>query len=313
MEGVSQRRRIRLVAGGLSLVVVLVGSAASNSFSVATYNLESYLDVPSGSRPAKSDAAKAGIRASLLALKPDVLAVQELGTTNALLELRAALKAEGLDYPFWEHVTGYDTNIHVAILSRFRFTARRPHPNEGFLLRGRRFRTSRGIAEVDVQVNSRYRFTLFTAHLKSRRESPDGLQDEVRGQEALVLRRLIDQRLKDRPDGNVIVLGDFNDHPDSKCLKILLGRGRTALVDTRPAERGSEAPSDAASRAGERTITWTHHYAKEDLYSRIDYVLISPGMAQEWKTHETFVLRMPGWGIASDHRPILTSFFAEDR
>jgi len=309
----SQHRWIRRATGALCLVVVGVGSAATDSFSVATYNLENYLSVPSGSRPAKSDAAKAGIRGSLLALKPDVLALQEIGTTNALFELRAALKAEGLDYPFWEHVAGYDTNIHVAILSRFRLTARRPHPNEGFLLRGRRFRTSRGIAEVDVQVNSRYRFTLFTAHLKSRRESPDGIQAELREQEALVLRRLIDQRLKERPGGNLIVLGDFNDHPDSKSLKILLGRGRTALVDTRPAERGGEVPPDATSRAGERTITWTHHYAKEDTYSRIDYVLISPGMAQEMKANETLVLRMPEWGVASDHRPVLASFFAEDR
>jgi endonuclease/exonuclease/phosphatase family metal-dependent hydrolase len=210
-------------------------------------------------------------------------------------------------------VTGYDTNIHVAILSRFRLTARRPHSNEGFLLRGRRFRTSRGFAEVDVQVSSRYRFTLFTAHLKSRREGPDSFPDELREQEALVLRRLVDQRLKERPDGNLVVLGDFNDHPDSKSLKILLGRGRTALVDTRPAERGSEARSGAESRAGERTITWTHHYAREDTYSRIDYILISPGMAQEWKANETFVLTMPEWGVASDHRPVLASFFAEDR
>jgi len=309
----SQHRWIRRAAGALCLVVVLVGSAATNTFSVATYNLENYLEVPAGSRPAKADLAKAAIREGLLILRPDVLAVQEIGTTNALLELRGALKAEGLDYPFWEHVTGYDTNIHVAILSRFRLTARRPHANEGFLLRGRRFRTSRGIAEVDVQVNSRYRFTLFTAHLKSRRESPDGFEDELREQEALVLRRLIDQRLKERPGGNLVVLGDFNDHPDSKPLKILLGRGRTALVDTRPAERASAVVSGAASRASERTITWTHHYAKEDTYSRIDYVLISPGMAQEWKAGETFVLCMPEWGVASDHRPVLARFLAEDR
>ncbi len=306
-------RWTRFAAGGLSLLAALVGSAATDAFSVATFNLESYLDVPSGSRPAKPGAAKAAIRESLLALKPDVLAVQEIGPTNALLELRAALKAEGLDYPFWEHVGGYDTNIHVAILSRFRFTARRPHPDEGFLLRGRRMRTSRGIAEVDVQVNARYRFTLLTAHLKSRRESPDGLQDEVREQEALVLRRLIDQRLKDRPDANVIVLGDFNDNPGSKSLKILLGRGRTALVDTRPAEREAGRPAAEAASPGRRTITWTHFYAKEDSYSRVDYILVSPGMAREWKTDETFVLRRPAWGVASDHRPVLASFFAEDR
>src|SRR5437660_12780805 len=90
----------------------------AGTFSVATYNLENYLDEPAGNRHAKPEAAKAKIRESIRALKPDVLAVEEMGGTNALLELRASLKTEGLDYPYWEHVNGFDTNIHVAVLSR---------------------------------------------------------------------------------------------------------------------------------------------------------------------------------------------------
>ena len=39
-------------------------------------------------------------------MNPDVLALEEMGTTNALLELRASLKADGLDFPFWEHISG---------------------------------------------------------------------------------------------------------------------------------------------------------------------------------------------------------------
>ncbi len=61
--------------------------------------------------------------------------------------------ARGLDLPYKEHVAGFDTNIHVAILSRFPFTACRSHTNEDFLLGGRRFRISRGFGEVDVRVN----------------------------------------------------------------------------------------------------------------------------------------------------------------
>ena len=29
-----------------------------------------------------------------------------------------------------------------------------------------------------------------------------------------------------------------------------------------------------------RNITWTHYYGAEDTYSRIDYILLSPGMAK---------------------------------
>src|SRR5437870_6005650 len=189
---------------------------AAGTFSVATYNLENYLDEPVGNRRAKSEAGRTKIRASIRALKPDVLAVQEMGSTNALLELRASLKSEGLDYPYWEHISGFDTNIHVAILSRLRFVARRPHTNEGFLLHGRRFRVSRGFAEVDVQVNPHYQFTLIGAHLKSRREVPEADEAELREQEAIILRQIIDGRLSANPDLNLLVLGDFNDLKDSR-------------------------------------------------------------------------------------------------
>ena len=119
----------------------------AETFRIAAYNVENYLDQPTETRRfAKSDEAKAKIRESIHALKPDVIAFEEMGSTNALLELRASLKAEGMDFPYWEHVNGFDTNIHVAVLSKFPITARRPHTNENFLLDGRRFSVSRGFS-----------------------------------------------------------------------------------------------------------------------------------------------------------------------
>jgi len=85
-------------------------------------------------------------------LHPDVLALQEMGGVSALMELRDSLKEKGVEFPYWQLVTGSDTNIHVALLSRFAFSANRPHTNENFLLNGRRFRVSRGFAEVDIEI-----------------------------------------------------------------------------------------------------------------------------------------------------------------
>ena len=151
-------------------MATVLGVTGAEQIRIGTYNVNNYLDRAIGTRPAKSAAAKAKVRESLRALKADVLALQEMGTTNALLELRASLKDEGLDYPHWEHVVGFDTNIHVAILSRFPIVERRHHTNNSFLLYGRRFRVSRAVAEADIRVNPQYSFTIITAHLKSRRE-----------------------------------------------------------------------------------------------------------------------------------------------
>ena len=286
---------------------------AADTFSVATYNLENYLDDPAGPRHPKSEAAKDRIREMIRAMKPDVLAVEEIGSTNTLLELRSSLRAEGLNYPHWSHVAGFDTNIHVAVLSRFPLLACRPHTDEGFLLNGRRFRVSRGFAEVDVQVNAEYKFTLIAAHLKSRREVPQADETDLREQEAAVLREIIDARLRTDPNLNLIVLGDFNDLKDSKPIRTIIGRGKNALIDTRPAEKNGELPLASNSLAAPRNVTWTYYFSKEDTYSRIDYLLLNRGMAREWQTNATYVLALPGWGVASDHRPIIAGFVAHDR
>ena len=307
---------IRLIVAGGALFYFFAQirpSIAADSFTVATYNLENYLDEPANHRRPKSDPAKAKIRENIRALRPDVLALQEMGSTNALLELRASLKSEGLDYPYWEHVAGFDTNIHVAVLSRLPFIAHRPHTNEGFLLNGRRFRVSRGFAEVDVHVNTSYQFTLLAAHLKSRREVPEADEAELREQEAIVLRGIIDARLKANPAANLIVLGDFNDLKDSGPVKAVIGRGKNALIDTRPAERNGDGPAALNGHTAPRNVTWTYYFARDDTYSRIDYILVSHGMAREWRTNATYVLVSPNWGAASDHRPVIAGFYAEDK
>lgn len=292
---------------------VAVVTAWPATFSVATYNVEGYLETATRNRPAKAAEAKAKVRESLAALQPDVLALQEIGGTNALLELRDSLMHQGLDLPHWELIDGADTNINLAVLSRFPFVARRPHTQESFLLGGRRFHVSRGIVEVDVQVNASYSFTLIAAHLKSRRLVPQADEAELRLEEAKILREKIDARLTADPEANLIVLGDFNDTKESASTKAILGRGKTKLVDTRPAEHNGDAdlPSDAVRES--RKVTWTHYYGKDDVYSRIDFILISPGMAKEWVKEQTYALTLPNWGIGSDHRPILATFIAEER
>jgi|SRR5579862_1799768 len=298
----------------LLLALLCSPAPAADSFRVATYNVENYLDQPTESRPKpKSAAARARVRESIHALNPDVLALEEMGQLTALMELRATLKAEGLDFPYWELVSGEDTNIHVAVLSKLPIVARRPHTNEMFLLDGRRFRVSRGFAELDIRAAPDFTFTLIAAHLKSRRPVPEADEADQRLQEAKILRRIVDKDFGAHPNAKLIVLGDFNDLKDSDSTREVIGHGRFRLVDTRPAERnGDNAPAEN-TWFEPRDITWTHYFGKEDTYSRIDYILLSPAMARAWVKKDTYILTMPNWGIASDHRPIVVTFETNDK
>jgi endonuclease/exonuclease/phosphatase family metal-dependent hydrolase len=301
----------RLLISLLALLA-LTHWAAGETFRVATYNVENYLDEATQSRYAKFAEAKAKVRESIVALKPDVLALEEMGSTNALLELRGSLKTAGLDLPYWEHVTGADTNIHVAILSKFPIIARRSHTNESFLLSGRRFRVGRGFGEVDVQVTPNYMLTVFAAHLKSKRAVAEADEAELRLEEAKLLREKIDARFAADPNAKLVVLGDFNDGKDSSSTKAVIGHGKQKLVDTRPAERNGDNVPSANPAWEPRNVTWTHYYGKDDVYSRIDFILLSPGLAREWVTNETYVLTTPNWGVGSDHRPVVATFEAKD-
>ena len=286
---------------------------AETKFVVATYNLENYHLRPFGNRKEKSPESRAKVVANLAAIRPDILAVQEIGEPAALQELQASLKSAGVDLPYFEHVAGWDTNIFVGVLSRFPFTSRNPHTNDSFLLNGRRFHSSRAVAELEIAVTPAYHFTLLTTHLKSKRQISDADETELREQEALQLRTHIDERLAKDPKLNLLVCGDFNDTKDSKSTRAIISRGATGLVDTRPFERNGDTVPPENPRYDPARISWTHFYGREDSYSRIDYILLSKGMAPEWVKEDSYVFATANWGLASDHRPVVCGFVAEDK
>ncbi len=286
----------------------LMNARAADTFRVATYNVENYLEVSNGARPAKSSEAKAKVREGILALQPDVIALEEIGGSDALAELQGSLKADGLDLSYSELVRGADTNIDVALLSRLPIVARRPQTNDFFLLDGRRWQVSRGFVEVDIRANDHYAFTLIAAHLKSKVPNSHVDEADLRLEEARVLREKIAALLAANPRLNLVVLGDFNDTRDSDTIKTIVGHGSGVLVDTRPSERSPTGTSGSAGAAERPDITWTEYYAREDVYSRIDYIFLSRAMARHWDAADTYILTRPDWEAASDHRPLVATF-----
>ena len=231
-----------------------------------------------------------------------------MGGTNALLELRAALKIAGQDFPYWEYVQSFVTNIHVAVFSKLPIIARRPHTNDLFLLDGRRFQVKRGFAEVDIQATNHFTFTLIAAHLKSHLATAEADEAEERLGEAKVLRQIIDARFADNPKAKLVIVGDFNDTRDSASTKEIIGRGKFKLTDTRPAERNGDSAPGEAPYFEPRDVAWTCFFGRSDSYSRIDYILLSPAMKRNWLADKTFIPAIPNWGIGSDHRPIVAGF-----
>ena len=75
--------RALLLCGVFCFFAVRVPAlGAADSFSVATYNLENYLDESAGPRHPKSETGKEKIREMIRAMNPDVLAVEEIGGIN---------------------------------------------------------------------------------------------------------------------------------------------------------------------------------------------------------------------------------------
>jgi endonuclease/exonuclease/phosphatase family metal-dependent hydrolase len=278
---------------------------ASGRVTLATYNIENYILAPVGSRPAKSEASKSKVASILKTIGADIVGLQEVGGTNALADLCRRTAALGLPYEHREWVQGFDTNIQVALISRYPIVARRPHTRDSYLLSGRRFQVSRGILEVDVRVRGDEVLTVFVAHLKSRRAAVEADEGEMRREEARILRDKVEARMRAAPRSKVVVLGDLNDTKDSVAIRALLGRGKEGWVDARPSERNGDTGYTPNARWQPRTVAWTHYYGVEDTYSRVDYVLLHRNAARDLRPAESYVPVVSDWGLASDHRPVV--------
>jgi endonuclease/exonuclease/phosphatase family metal-dependent hydrolase len=298
MSGRGQASVHRLL-GALLVEAMVAGGASAGSVTVATYNVENYVAadrrVDEVYRPAypKPEAAKTALRAVIRALDADVLALQEMGPDGYLEELRRDLRAEGLDYPHVAMAEAVDADRHVAVLSRIPFGRVQTHADLDFRYFGGRAKVKRGLLEVAVTVDGT-ELTLFVVHLRSRfTERPDDPGATLfRAGEAAAVRDLVLRRFPDPAAARFLVLGDCNDTRNSKPLRLLTRRGGTMIATL----------AKAADPNGE---TWTYYYHRDDTYSRVDYVLVSSGLASAVAAGGARVYDGPGVREASDHRPVV--------
>jgi endonuclease/exonuclease/phosphatase family metal-dependent hydrolase len=298
------QRLLKLTMIG-NIAMLLAASAfaapSTNTFTVATYNVENWLLMERSGKPDQPKPAdqKKAVFDVLAHVRADVLGLEEMGTKADLAELADGLKARGLEYPHVEWIESSDTNRHVALLSRFPIAQRFSRTDYTYLLAGKPTRVQRGLLDVQVKFNDAYSFRVIVAHLKSKRQTPDGDQAVMRGEEAKLLRTHIGKALKDEPQMNLIAIGDLNDTPDSEPVRTIIGVAPFALMDLMPVD----------SKGGRDTHLWR----ARSQFSRIDYLVVSPGMANEYVPESARIVDVEGWDKASDHRAVYAKFYAEDR
>lgn len=271
---------------------------APAALTVATYNVENYtvadrlVDGVYRAAYPKPEKEKAALRQVIAGIAPDILAVEEMGPQAFLDDFQRELKQAGLDYPHTALLEAADADRHVAVLSRVPFKEIRRHTGVAITYFGQKDVVKRGVLEVVFPTNEGD-LSIFVTHLKSkfteRKEDPEGA---IRRQlEAEAVRDLVLSRYPDPAKARFVVCGDWNDTRGSKVVRALQKRGDTALGEILPA-------------ADSRGEAWTYFFRREDAYTCIDYLLVSPALQAFVTTGRATVWDGPGVGVASDHRPV---------
>jgi endonuclease/exonuclease/phosphatase family metal-dependent hydrolase len=282
-----------------------IAAARAETLTIATYNVANYNIVDrmteDGFRPQypKPEAEKAALRRVIRDLDADVLALQEMGDAPFLRELQRDLRSEGCEYP---HATVFEFGEeprHVAVLSRRPFTAERRHADLEFKYFDGREPVRRGLLEVRV-ATAAGELTLFVVHLKSRYtdRADDPMSAVRRTAEATAVRDRILEVFPSPASARFLILGDFNAAPRDRPVQAMLMRGQREISELLPA-------TDSRGEA------WTHAYRRDDSYSRVDHVLVSPALRTAVVGRAARIHDGPGVREASDHRPVVVTLLLE--
>ncbi|HEX7260338.1 MAG TPA: endonuclease/exonuclease/phosphatase family protein [Luteolibacter sp.] len=276
-------------------------SASSGKLRFITYNVENWLtmDRESGGKTLKSvpkpESEKQAVVALLARHAPDIIGLCEIGEAKDLAEIQADLKAAGLDLPHSHYTGGSDPVRHLGLISRFPIISTAKPAETEYRHAGQTFAINRGILDATVTAHGKtYRF--LGAHLKSKRDSEQGDQEAIRLNEARLLRRHIDTLFNANENARIVVYGDLNDTRATPAIRTITGNHNDPTSLT------------AIPAKDSRNDSWTYHWALHDLYSRIDYVMVSRALREEVNFPAAKVIDDTGWDTASDHRPVLTVF-----
>jgi endonuclease/exonuclease/phosphatase family metal-dependent hydrolase len=275
--------------------------AGQARFRIASYNvlnLFDKIDDPDKrdeGTPAKSTESQAALAEVIESSQADVIALQEVENLEILTQFR---NENGLkdNYPHVVLVEGNDgRGIDVALFSKHPISNVESHKDEVFPVKGQADRGFlRDLLQADIEIPNYGPVRFFLNHFASKRGGKRA--DDMRAAEAKAAREIIKRETKDFPSQRFVMLGDFNDTPDSESLEILKQTDKDGwgLIDAFRKE-----PDTVSYPTEERT-------AKKWGYKRIDHILMSPELAKDQIEEQAH--KHPSSKEASDHWMVSADF-----
>lgn len=315
----------------------------STSFTAMTWNVEN-LFPPGHPISAQKVVSEEDYNAKLeylaqiiLTIRPDVLALQEIGggqssEAHPLDDLQARLNDL---YPF-KALSSYPDarGIRVGFLSHFSISARQDFvsfaPGElaavpDWYPNAPSIRMGRGVLKVEVEPVVGLRIRLITAHLKSKlitypggrfaprnedeRATGAGLGLLRRTAEAVTVRKHLNEMMTPEATTQTVVLGDFNDEPHAATTQMFLG---PEDADATSADKSDYARlynlADSIPRRGDETNNkW--FLDESERFSRvsngrreqIDHLMVSKGLlgpSEELRQDKWKVKEVRSWVIS---------------
>ncbi len=264
-------------------------------------------------------------------MRPDIVALEEIESRQALKDLQAELKRQGCYLPYLAIADAKSTTVKVALLSRLPIRSKR----EIWVTHGYKYRN---ILEARFSVGGENLY-VFVNHWKSK-AGPESMR--------LVSARALKRRLDALGDVNYVLVGDFNEDYDEKHLfarkrKFNDTHGVTGIDDILMTMRRGRFVTCADLRRCPRCAynlwlelpqlqRWTHDFygSKEALDSIIvspklcdgkgleykkgsftrfmpPYLLTKKGTPYRWQRSRGYPKHHLGKGY-SDHLPLLADF-----
>lgn len=228
------------------------------------------------------------VGAVLNELDADVVLLTEVENKAVLDDLNAT--ELGGKYVAASLMDGNDyRGVDIGVLSKYPIDSVVSHKDEPFTLKGTAgpdYYFSRDCPEIHIQFNGR-KMVFLGAHFKAK-SNDDPIK---RLAEAQRTRAIADGLAKQDPSRAIIILGDFNDTPNSDPYLAVVGSA-TKYTDV-----------TLSIPTGDR---WTYDF--QGKLELIDYQIVNPVLAPMVETQSVTIRHSANVDAASDHSPVFVSY-----